>query len=113
MKVDTTVLPKADTFVIVDAWRAPGRGVIDPITVILFDFQGSGKIIVECFGAAWSNWFGAIGSGTLRQFLAGCDDDYLASKLITTTCRNTTKREETYLRDIARAIIASLKEPHQ
>lgn len=107
MRVDETVT--VDAFTIYDAQRAPGRGMIDPITVMLRDFGGSGQVVVECFGAAWSCWFNAIGSETLRRFLACCDHDYLAGKLATCTIRRTTKREEEYLRDIARAVIAAVK----
>lgn len=107
MRIDDTVLVEA--FTIYDAQRKPGLGMIDPITVVLRDLGGQGQIIVECYGAAWSQWFGAIGSETLRQFVAGCDEQYLAGKLATCHTRKTTKREEAYLQDIARAVIAALK----
>lgn len=106
MRIDNAV--KVEAFVIYDAQRKPGRGVIDPITVVLRDFGSTGQIIVECYGSAWSAWFGAIGSRTLRQFLAGCDEHYLGGKLATSTVRRTTKAEEDYVRDIARAVIAAL-----
>lgn len=98
-----------DAFRVYDAMRAPGLGSIDPITVMLRDFGGSGQIVVECYGAAWSAWFGAIGSATLRQFLVGCDEYYLGGKLANNTTRKTTKREEAYVCDIARAVIKALK----
>ena len=95
-------------FVIYDATRRTGRGMLDPITVIIRDFGGSGQIIVECFGAAWSHWFGAIGTKTLCTFIAGCDAGYLADKLVSTTVRQSTKqsdlREYAYVEDIAKAI---------
>lgn len=99
-----------ESFVIYDAMRSPGRGTIDPITVLLRDLGGKGQIILECYGAAWSHWFGAIGSQTLRQFIASCDEYYLATKLSSCTVRRTKNREEEYLQDIARAVIASVKE---
>jgi hypothetical protein len=107
MRIDATA--KFEAFVIYEAIRQPGSGTLDPITVLLRDFGGSGQIIVECFGAAWSNWFGAIGQESLRQFLSGCDEYYLATKFASCTARHTTKREEEYLQDIARAVIAALK----
>ncbi len=100
---------QVDAFTIYEAPMPPGKSVLDPITVLLRDFGGSGQVIVECYGAAWSCWFGAIGSYTLRLFLAGCDEHYLAGKLGCVTHRSTTKREEAYLRHIARAVIAALK----
>ena len=95
-------------FVIYDAPRRTGRGMLDPITVILRDWGGGGQIIVECFGAAWSHWFGAIGTQTLCTFIVQCDAGYLADKLISTTVRNPAKQrylnELAYLEDIAKAI---------
>lgn len=107
MRIDDTV--KVEAFTIYEAQRAPGRGALDPITVVLRDLGGSGQIIVECYGDAWSHWFGAIGSETLRQFVAGCDEGYLAGKLTSSTVRRPTMREEGYVLCIARAVIAALK----
>lgn len=107
MRIDDTVTVKS--FTIYDAQRAPGRGMIDPITVMLRDMGGCGQIVVECFGASWSQWFGSIGNETLSQFIAGCDEHYLGSKLASCTVRKTTKREEAYVVEIARAVIAAVK----
>jgi len=95
--------------IIYEATRAPGKGVLDPITVILRDFGGQGQIVVECYGAAWSHWFGVIGEITLRQFISGCDEYYLATKLCSSTVRKTTKREEAYVQDVSKAIIQAMK----
>ena len=107
VRVDKTV--QVEAFTIYGAMRAPNRGALDPITVMLRDLGGQGQIVVECYGAAWSAWFGAIGSATLRQFLAGCDEHYLGGKLANNTTRKTIKREEDYVRDITRAVIDVLR----
>lgn len=107
MKV--TPIEQLDTFVIYDAPMLPNRGVLDPVTVILQDHGGHGQIIVECYGCAWSTYFGSIGTTTLRQFIAGCDEYYLARRLVCQTVRHATKREENYVRLIAAAVINSLK----
>lgn len=107
MKV--TPIEQLDAFVIYDAPMPPNRGVLDPVTVILHDHGGRGGIIVECYGCAWSCYFGSIGSETLREFIAGCDKYYLASKLVTQTVRHATKREELYAQNIAEAVINALK----
>lgn len=91
------------------AMRAPGRGTLDPITVLLCDMGGRGRIIVECFGEAWAHYFGSIGKESLRDFVAGCDEYYLADKLISHAWHRPKKSEEKYLQDIARAVIAALK----
>ena len=103
-----TEVLEVECFRIYDAMRRPGRGVIDPITVTLRDVGGGGQITVECYGEAWSHWFGAIGSKTLREFIAQTDPGYLAGKLVTST-RKVLKREEDYVEDIANAVIQILQ----
>lgn len=107
-----SVLDGLDGFVIHGANRSPGRGRLDAITVILRDQQGRGQVIVECFGMAWSCYFGSIGSKTLREFLADCDEYYLAGKLQNCNremSKKARKTEEEYIQDISRAIISALK----
>lgn len=98
-----------DSMTIYDAPMPPGKGALDPINVILRDFGGSGQIIVECYGAAWSHWFGGIGKESLRQFIAGCSADYIATKLVTTTVRRNTKSEDGYVLHIASAVVEAMK----
>ena len=98
-----------DSFTIYEAKMPPGKGSLDPVTVILRDFGGEGQIIVECYGAAWSHWFGAIGDSTLRKFISGCDEYYLSTKLTSSTVRSVKKSEESYVAHIARAVIDALK----
>ena len=110
--VAAAITSKLDAFVIHDAMRAPGRGKLDPITVILRDQEGRGLVIVECFGTAWSCYFGSIGPKTLRGFIAGCDEYYLADKLQSFGRQMSKKAREleaAYIQDISRAIISVLK----
>ena len=99
----------SELMTIYDAPMPPGRGVLDPVTVILRDFGGNGQIIVECYGDAWAHWFGAIGDEKLRDFIAGCNEHYLATKLTSSTVRRNTKREDAYVTHIARTIIKAMK----
>lgn len=98
-----------ESLTIFDATMPPGKGVLDPITIILRDFGGSGQIIVECYGAAWSHWFGAIGNRSLRKFISEVDKHYLSGKLVCTTIRSDKKRERDYVMHIADAIIDAMK----
>jgi hypothetical protein len=98
-----------ESLTIYEANMPPGKGTLDPVTVILRDFGGQGQIIVECYGDAWAHWFGAIGSASLREFVASIDEYYLATKLTNSTVRKATKREESYVVHIARAIIDAMK----
>ena len=85
------------------------RGVQDPITVILRDFGGSGQIIVECYGSAWSHWFGAIGTMSLRAFIAQCDACYLAGKLCSTMSQPFNKRTQAWVDRICSHVVKALE----
>lgn len=98
-----------ESMTIFDAAMPPGKGALDPITVILRDFGGSGQIIVECYGAAWSHWFGAIGNCSLHKFISEVDKHYLSDKLVCTTIRSDKKRERDYVLHIAASIIEAMK----
>lgn len=92
-------------------YGAPG---LDPITVVTQDIAfGHGRIIVECYGAAWSAYWGAISAPrampNVREFVASISADYLVDKLWPTTQRRT-KRCEQYLHRIAEAVIEALKQ---
>ena len=97
-----------ESLTIYEAAMPHGKGTLDPINVILRDFGGQGQIIVECYGDAWAHWFGAIGNDSLRKFIAGCDEYYLAGKLTGSTVRTAKKRECDYTIHISRAIVAAL-----
>ncbi len=55
---------------------------LDPISVFLENFgPGQGKLTVECFGDAWSHYWGAMGDGDLTSFLASANVEYITGKL--------------------------------
>lgn len=88
-----------------------GRATIPPITVLLRDFGGMGQIIVECDGSAWSRWFGAVGSRSLRDHIATLTAESLARELLRKTphawtlwCARTRQVEP-----IAQAVITAMK----
>ena len=85
----------ADCFTVYDAHG------LDPINVVIQDWHGSGRIIVECYGKAWSTYFGAVGEKTMRDFLAGCHDDYVANRM--------DPKGGSYLKDITHAVLTTLR----
>lgn len=99
----------ADLFMVYDAPMPKGLGVLDPVLVILRDQGSRGHLVVECYGAAWSCWFGAIGNQSFREFLAHLSAEYLASKMISNTVRKTSRREEKYVEHICSAVILAMK----
>jgi hypothetical protein len=108
MRVESIIAP--DAFTIYNAPMPSGRGALDPITVFLRDFGGSGQIVVECYGSAWSHWFGAIGSETLREFIATSNPEYIAEKLLSNTSQPFNKTTRLWVNRIAYAIVQALKD---
>lgn len=88
-----------------------GAPALDPITVFLQDSEpGRGRITVECYGRAWSAFFGAMGgSRSIREFACGVPPEYLADKLWDID-KKPTKAAEAYLLRIVTAVVAAVKE---
>lgn len=100
MRIDNSV--KTEAFTIFDAPK------LDPITVVLQDMgTGHGRMMVECFGSAWSAYWGAMGNRTIREFLTACGSDYVVSRM-TPSDRRVRKFEEAYLRRIVEATLEAL-----
>ncbi len=56
---------------------------LDPITVVMQDCgPGRGKLLLECHGAAWAGYWGAMPNVGLREFLTGADAEYIAHKMV-------------------------------
>jgi len=82
---------------------------LDPIFVVLHDVTpGVGRLVVECFGEAWSGYWGAMGDRTLEQFLRHCDTDYITDSMIRRRSK-VLKRDEDYLRRIVLAVKEALE----
>lgn len=95
--------PAAKVFTIFDAPR------LDPITVIIQDVAaGKGRLTVECFGSAWSAFWGSIGKVSLIEFLAQSNPGYIADKMHPMG-RRMTKREAAYLQRIIDIVHTVLK----
>lgn len=98
----------------VEVINIPGTGYIDPITVFLQDFgPGKGRIVIECFGEAYSHYWSAMGGDqTVRQFVVSCGRDYLVGKLWPSWVRQTrnTKAHESYLEKVVDVVREALAE---
>lgn len=101
MRIETTVTVKV--FTIFDAPK------LHPITVVLQDFgAGCGRLIVECFGTAWSAYWGAMGHQTIAEFITDSSPEYIATKLEPTTHRQT-KANSNYLMRITEAVHSAMR----
>ncbi len=55
---------------------------LDPVSVIVEDLRkGQGKITIECFGKAWSTYWGGMGDQTITEFFCDSNEHYIANKL--------------------------------
>jgi hypothetical protein len=92
-------------FTIYDADR------LDPILVVMQDFGvGQGRLVVECYGEAWSTYWGAMGDDyDLRRFITCASADYIANRLWPSRMRRTKDRYE-YLTRIVEAVQAVLQQ---
>lgn len=82
---------------------------LDPIDVFLQDFApGRGRITLQCYGDAWTAYFGAMGSDfTIQEFVSRAGADYLTSKFLGGNHKRT-KAHEKYLARIIEAVKAAL-----
>lgn len=73
---------KTETYVLTELEK------LDAVTVYVSNYaKGMGKIVIECYGQAWSCYWGGMGEQTLQQFVLGADNDYLLDKMLKETSR--------------------------
>lgn len=54
---------------------------LDPVEVIVENYQeGSGKVIITCWGESWTGYWGSMG-GTIEEFFQRVSNDYLIDKM--------------------------------
>ena len=87
-----------------------GAQALDPITVAIQDLAtGQGRLMVECYGRAWSTYWGAMGNHDVSSFVRQCGAAYVVDRLWHDGKRMT-KREEGYLTRIVEAVQEALKQ---
>jgi len=87
-----------------------GAPNLDSIGVVFRDVgPGQGGLTIECYGKAWSAGWGGMGNKTVRQFVASCDADYLASRLWNSDVKRT-KQSFDYLLRICSVVIKTARE---
>jgi hypothetical protein len=99
----------------VECFEVSGLAGIDPVTVYFQDFgQARGRVVLECYGSAWSAYFGAMGGdSTIRSFFLSSDTDYLVCKLgnhVQWQSVKQRKRDDAYLRRVIEAAKLGLAE---
>ena len=70
MKIESTQITKL---------TLSGLDNLDPISVIAEDIaNGRGKISFECYGKAFSAYWGGMGDRSISEFFRSCDEHYIA-----------------------------------
>lgn len=96
------------TPITVTAFEITDAPDLDFVRVILQDIgPGQGRITIECYGQAWSTYWGAMGDRTVGQFFHQGDDDYMVHKL---QSGHLTKRAYAYLLKIVQAVQEALRQ---
>lgn len=104
-----------------EAFVISGVDGLDPVTVFLQDFgrdtdnegrYARGRLIVECWGEAWSCYWGAMAAPDIQTFLARTSPCYLVDKLWPSYVYRSRRmrHREQYLERIVEAVIAACKE---
>lgn len=80
---------------------------LDPIRVFLQDFgSGRGRIIIECYGNAWSTYWGSMGTD-IRSFVIAVDADYIECAMH--SGRTHRQVDSRYLTRVVHAVKRALK----
>ncbi len=83
---------------------------LDDITIVLRDIEpGKGRIMVECFGASWAAYWGAMGTQTIRQFVVSCEAGYVMANMAGPG-EQRSKQARDYLLRIVKAVQGALAE---
>ncbi len=81
---------------------------LDPIFVVMQDLgTGVGRLVVECYGDAWSGYWGAMGERNLQDFLLQCSTDYIAGKMMGSQHKRT-KQSQAYIHRVIAAVQEAL-----
>lgn len=85
---------------------------LDPVTVILQDYGvGAGRLIVECYGEAWSTYWGGMGNKRIDGFIRTCSTDYIANRLWPSSRKRLKKDPQyAYLTRVVDAVQAAMSQ---
>lgn len=93
--------------------RIEGAPALDPVTVFFEDFEPhAGRVTVVCYGEAWTAFFGSMGDESIRDFVKGAPNNYLASKLLPYSGQLKVKAEKEQYRYLER-IVSAIQEAIQ
>ena len=69
-----------------ETYRLTDLNRLDPVTVYVTNYEeGEGRIVIECYGKAWSQYWGAMNRTNIQNFIITTDNDYLLDCFIDNT----------------------------
>ncbi len=84
----------------IEVMEIPSSAELDLITVVFQDFGNHrGRIIVTCYGEAWTAYWNSMPEETVKEFVMRMDVGYLTNKLGST---RDNKKWQGYLSKLAR-----------
>lgn len=91
---------------------------LDPVRVITEngDDGNQGMVTITCYGRAWTAYWGAMSSRSVREFFVSCDADYLVGCLVrgmTPTAKRFVASDEAYLARIVEAVKQAFRNTRQ
>lgn len=91
-------------------FEVKGIDGIDPVRVVIIDYElGSGRIMFDCYGMAWSCYWGAMADRTMAQFFEQASTGYLVGKLFCYE-RNMSKKSRVHEEKYLTRIVDSIKQ---
>jgi hypothetical protein len=92
---------------VVAAFTVLEAKALDPITVVLQDVApGKGRLIIECYGRAWTAFWGAMGDSCIEEFVLDVNAEYIANRM---GIPKETKSDKAYLLRIVQSVQAALR----
>jgi len=85
---------------------------LDPVNVFVEEYSPtSGKIGLECFGDAYSYYWGSIGNRSIMEFFCSCNNHYLSGKFAPQL--NSRVPDQNALEDHAKAYISERRRENE
>ena len=93
----------------VDVWVITDAPGLDPIHLFWQDLgESKGRLIVECYGRAWSAFWGSMGGKSLYEFVKGIDAGYLSGCLAPQGMKASIK-DQAYILRISKSVIEAVR----
>lgn len=88
------------------AFKVIGADRLDPVQVMIENIEpGRGTLTITCFDKAWNAAWGAMGGGTVQDFIKIVNNDYLIDRLSPGLCETVDDDNDANLRFVKSEIL--------